>query len=196
MKRWVEPFGRPLQVRSDPEGAYKSRELSDRAASHSILWDPEPAEAHWKIGKVEVAIRLTKEAATRMAFLDPQCPIEELFIWATTAHNEMHNSSGHSPDDIILGRRKRPLDSELLGDVIQIEQETISGSPAEAAMMRRSYARQGYAAAQADRQLRVSQLRATRSHAVYECGQLVLVWRRTKGKRRDPKGDTLDRRLS
>ena len=57
-----------------------------------------------------------------------------------------------------------------------------SGSPAEEAMRRRMLARQAYAAAQADRQLRLAKLRRTRSYREWACGELVCYWREGGGR--------------
>ena len=106
---WTRYFGRPLQVRTDPAGAYRAKVLNENASRHGIHWGTGPAEAHWKHGRVEVTIDLLKAAATRMAILDPVCPIQELFAWCAAAHAEVFRVAGASPDQVIFGRQLRPL---------------------------------------------------------------------------------------
>ena len=71
-------------------------------------------------------------AANKMAMLDPECPVDELFSWVCSAHNEMFRVEGASPDQVIFGKNLRPLDSELQGTVRQHEAEATEGTPAEA----------------------------------------------------------------
>ena len=118
VKWWAPYFGRPLQVRTDPAGAYRAKKLNATASDHGIHWEVGPAEAHWKHGRVEVTINVLKLAATRMAIMDPDCPIQELFSWAAAAHAEMFRVAGASPDQVIFGRKLRPLDSQLTGAAV------------------------------------------------------------------------------
>ena len=116
-------------------------------------------------------------AANKMAMLDPECPVDELFSWVCSAHNEMFRVEGASPDQVIFGKNLRPLDSELQGTVRQHEAEATEGTPAEIASRRRSAARQAYAAAQADRQARLAALRKTRVYREWQCGELACYWK-------------------
>ena len=76
---WVKNKGKPLRVRTDPEGCYRARELHDKAEQHGIVWDVSPAEAHWRQARVEVTWQLIQIAANKMAMLDPECAADELF---------------------------------------------------------------------------------------------------------------------
>ena len=130
VEHWVKHYGKPLHIRTDPEGCYRSKELHDFAEQHDIWWDVSPGEAHWRQGRAEVAWSLLQVALNKMATLDPECPVGELFSWVGAAHNEMFRAQGASPDQVIFGRSRRPLDSELLGSTRQLEAEATEGSPA------------------------------------------------------------------
>ena len=159
------------------------------AEQHDIWWDVSPGEAHWRQGRAEVTWSLLQAALNKMATLDPECPVGELFSWVGSAHNEMFRNHGASPDQVVFGRSRRPLDSELLGHFRQTEAETCEGSPAEEAMRRRMLARQAYAAAQADRQLRLAKLRRTRAYREWSGRTGVLLARRWRTKQaRSPEG--------
>ena len=69
-----------------------------------------PAQTHWRTGRAEVAVRLIKETATKLAQDMPDIPIQELFHWADAAHSELFRVEGWSPDQILFGRQLRPLD--------------------------------------------------------------------------------------
>ena len=112
-------------------------------------------------------------ALNKMATLDPECLVYELFSWVGAAHNEMFRVNGASPDEIIFGRARRPLDSELLGTTRQLEAEAIEGTPVEVNMKRRIVARQAYVGAQADRQARLAKLAKTRTYREWKCGEIV-----------------------
>ena len=189
---WAQYFGRPLRIRSDPAGEYEAHVNKERAAHHDIQWESEPGGAHWRTGKVESVIMLVKNTATKLAYLDPTCGIDELFMWAAAAHNEMPNSSGFSPDQIVLGRRMRPLDSELMGSVVPLQEEARSGSAAEEAMRRRLLARTAYAESLADRQARLTAVKRARAQQEYTVGDQVHVWRQAgktdKDKNKTSKG--------
>ena len=99
---WTRYFGRRLQVRTAMTGGYRARVLSENASHHGIHWETGPEEAHWKHGRVEVTIDLLKVAATRMAIMDPECPIQELFTWCAAAHADMFRVA--SAARVLLGR--------------------------------------------------------------------------------------------
>eukprot|EP00969_Alexandrium_andersonii_P039933 1749964-Alexandrium_andersonii.AAC.1 len=84
---------------------------------HGIIWDISPAQAHWRTGRAEVAIKLVKETANKLATEDPSLEPHDFFGWVDQAHAELFRVDGWSPDQILYGRQLRPLDSELGGDL-------------------------------------------------------------------------------
>lgn len=118
-----------------------------------------------------------KEAATKFASEDPECPVQEVFMWVDAALAELMRVPGWSPDQLLFGRQLRPLDSEMLGNVAQHSEETIEGSAAEKGMQRRLLARKCILGAQASRKLRIAQLAASRPFRDWVAGEVACFWR-------------------
>ena len=47
---WFKFYGRPETVMTDPEGCFRERLFREWLASKNVKWDPQPAEAAWRIG--------------------------------------------------------------------------------------------------------------------------------------------------
>ena len=47
---WFKFYGRPERVMTDPEGCFRERLFREWLASKNVTWDPQPAEAAWRIG--------------------------------------------------------------------------------------------------------------------------------------------------
>ena len=89
---------RPETVMTDPEGCFRERLFREWLASKNVKWDPQPAEAAWRIGILDKVLDVLKNAATRAARRaaeDTSC--EVLFDDCTEAHNELHRRRGYSP---------------------------------------------------------------------------------------------------
>ena len=86
-----------------------------------MRWDPQPAEAAWRIGILDKVLDVLKNAATRAARRAPEdTSCEALFDDCTEAHNELHRRRGYSPFQLLIGRSPPglPLDGDKqLGEV-------------------------------------------------------------------------------
>ena len=86
---------RPESVMTDPEGCFSERLFREWLASKNVRWDPQPAEAAWRIGILDKVLDVLKNAATRAARRAPEdTSCEALFDDCTEAHNELHRRRG------------------------------------------------------------------------------------------------------
>ena len=68
-------------------------------------WDPQPAEAAWRIGILDKVLDVLKNAATRAARRAPEdTSCEALFDDCKEPHNELHRRRGYSPFQLLTGR--------------------------------------------------------------------------------------------
>ena len=108
---WMRYFGKPVEIRTDPEGAYRSEALQRRAGHFTIQWDLAPSQAHWQSGKVERHIGLIKTTMNKLAVEGSSIMAEELLDFLTTAHNKLYREAGNkqyegwSPDYSRYSRR-------------------------------------------------------------------------------------------
>ena len=102
---WCKFYGRPETVMTDPEGCFRERLFREWLASKILKWDPQPAEAAWRIGIVDKVLDVLKNAATRAARRAPEdTSCGALFDDCTEAHNELHHRRGYSPFQLLIGR--------------------------------------------------------------------------------------------
>ena len=96
---------------TDPEGCFRERLFREWLASKNAKWDPQPAEAAWRIGILDKV-----NAATRAARRAPEdTPSARLCSTiAREAHNELHRRRGYSPFRLLIGRSPPglPLDGD------------------------------------------------------------------------------------
>ena len=118
---WFKFYGRPETVMTDPEGCFRERLFREWLASKNVKWDPQPAEAAWRIGILDKVLDVLKNAATRAARRAPEdTSCEALFDDCTEDHNELHRRRGYSPFQLLIGRSPPglPLDGDKqLGEV-------------------------------------------------------------------------------
>ena len=118
---WFKFYGRPETVMTDPEGCCRGRLFREWLASKNVKWNPQPAEAAWRIGILDKVLDVLMNAATRVARRAPEdTSCEALFDDCTEAHNELHRRRGYSPFQLLIGRSPPglPLDGDKqLGEV-------------------------------------------------------------------------------
>ena len=112
MAEWFKPYGKPLRIRSDPEGSYRSAMLQQNALDHDIVWETTASQAQWMTG-MERVIGLIKHTMSKMASEDPSLSHDDLFTWSVVAHNELMRDDVWSLDQTIIGRQSRPLDHTI-----------------------------------------------------------------------------------
>ena len=95
---------------TDREGCFRERLFREWLASKNVKWDPQPAEAAWRIGMLDKVLDVLKNAATRAARRAPEdTTCEVLFDDCTEAHNELHRRRGYSPFQLLIGRSQPGL---------------------------------------------------------------------------------------
>ncbi|CAK0885021.1 unnamed protein product [Prorocentrum cordatum] len=100
---WNSHHRRPTLRRLDPEGRHCSQAVAKWTSDRGIeLWIA-PGEAHWLMGKVERQVQVFKRFLTKLATLDPECPVKELISWAVSAINSMDKVGNHSPLEHVMG---------------------------------------------------------------------------------------------
>lgn len=104
-KFWKLYFGIPDLVRTDPEGAWRSHEVTDYFERRGIQWECIPAEAHWNLTHVERTIGWVKEFLTKMAMQEEESTYEELLTHAIYTWNHRETVRGYSPFQHALGRQ-------------------------------------------------------------------------------------------
>ena len=118
---WFKFYARPETVMTDPEGCFRERLFREWLASKNVRWDPQPAEAAWRIGILDKVLDVLKNAATRAARRAPEdTSCETLFDDCIEAHNELHRRRGYSLFQLLIGRSPPglPLDGDKqLGEV-------------------------------------------------------------------------------
>ena len=117
---WFKFYGRPETVMTDPEGCFRERLIREWLASKNVKWDPQPAEAAWRIGILDKVLDVLKNAATRAARRAPEDTSCEVLFDDSETHNELHRRRGYSPFQLLIGRPPPglPLDGDKqLGEV-------------------------------------------------------------------------------
>lgn len=70
---WIPYFGKPLLIRTDPEGAFLSKESKRFCCEYRMEASVQPGEAHWRMANVERAIGIIKDALTRLDVVSGTC---------------------------------------------------------------------------------------------------------------------------
>ena len=69
---WIQYFGKPVTLRLDPAGAFRSHEMEHFCDDQGILLDVIPGEAHWQLGVCEQAVGGVKDVMTKLAESNPR----------------------------------------------------------------------------------------------------------------------------
>ena len=94
-ERWISVFGRMHTLRTEPEGAWRNREVHERLIDMRLVLDLHPGEASWQASVTETTN--AKETMTRIALERPDLKFTEVLAAAVLAHNEMERVRGFSP---------------------------------------------------------------------------------------------------
>ena len=101
---WFEYFGIPHTLRVDPDGAFRSHELSAFCDQNHIFLDMIPGEAHWKNGTCEKGVQGLKELMYKLASDFPDEAFVDLLSEATRVFNSRELVRGFSPIQHVMGR--------------------------------------------------------------------------------------------
>lgn len=100
---WAQYFGNPQCLRLDPAGAFRSNEVEAYCDQHGIYLDVVPAEAHWKFGICEQAVRGLKEVMNKLVTEEPTITPEEAISTAVRTFNHREIVRGFSPVQHAMG---------------------------------------------------------------------------------------------
>ena len=100
---WTQYFGYPRTLRLDPDGAFRSLELSDFCDQQQIFLDLIPGEAHWKLGTCERSIQATKTILEKVIDDQPELDSAEALAEAIRVQNMRETVRGYSPMQHVLG---------------------------------------------------------------------------------------------
>ena len=193
---WCSYFGTPRVLRLDPDGAFRSRELSEFCDQHHIYLDLIPGEAHWKLGVCERSLQSIKAILIKVLTTHPDSTPEDALAESVRALNCREVIRGYSPLQHVIGRapddtgRFFTTDSTASPDIL-------SESPAQGHQrseeLRLTAEKAFLDWNSADRMTRALNSRHRRV-LDFSAGDLVFIWRRqVTGKDAKPSNDTQGR---
>ena len=184
LTHWVQHHGKPEILRYDPCGAWRSKAAEQYLSTEGIEPGEIPAEAHWRIGLVEVSIRILKDVLTALTKEFPEKPIDEIFSKAIWACNVRANYSGFSPLQHATGRSPdecgRLFQSKIEGIPVHAQQHADGGFGEMQKMM--VVAETEFLRSQARHRISRAMQAGHRRQHVYSPGDLVFYWRVQVGK--------------
>ena len=177
---WISTFGRPEEIRADPEGVWRSDEAAAYCQERSMTLTPVPAEAHWQIGIVEEAIQAVKHVLDTLTTEFPDMELSECFARAIWACNSRDNSYGYSPAQHAMGRNPdewgRLFTSKVQGHPIHPQQLVDGGFGDNIKAM--AAAEQSFSRFQAKARLARAEAAGRRPMKHFVPGDLVFYWRK------------------
>ena len=114
---WEACFGTPELVRTDPDGACRSRELDSHLQSLGVEFEPIPADAHWKISIVERTIQWIKQFMSKCAQDHPEWGHTAILAQAVRTWNQREPVKGYSPYQWMLGKAPDQADRLFVPDL-------------------------------------------------------------------------------
>ena len=177
---WVQYFGYPNQLRLDPDGTFRSSNVSEFCDRHQIFLDLTPGEAHWKLGICEQSIQGTKQIMSKLAEEHPDITAAEALAEATRAFNSRDLLRGYSPIQHALGRapdvtgRLFPCGDNPSPDLLI---ENASGEMGRQ-LQRMATAEKAFLDWTCQQRLIKAKNSKPRDVTQYEPGDLVYIWRK------------------
>ena len=111
---WVRPYGAPESVYMDPAYNTLSRDFQAFLVHHNIKMLHIAAEAHWQLGRTEIANRVLCGMAQK-CWRSTSRPPEEVIEACSARRNQQLRKNGFSPNQWFLGHDVRI--AGWLGDV-------------------------------------------------------------------------------
>ena len=102
---WIPYFGRPRVIRTDPEGALRSREFELWCGEQSIELLPTPGEDHSQLGTVASTVGIMRAGTEKMLQDRPDLTTIDAARNVALAHNTLERVRGFSPFQWALGRQ-------------------------------------------------------------------------------------------
>ena len=176
---WEPCFGVPELLRTDPDGACRSKELDQSFQEMGIVMENIPADAHWKLSVVERSIQWIKELMTKCAMEQPHLPLEAVLAQAVRTWNQREPVRGYSPYQWMLGKAPdyedrlfTPDIDKLPGSLLHHPEGSIHRSDALRKMSEKAFIDWQYSE-------KLSRARNSRvkDYNFYMPGDLVFFWR-------------------
>ena len=116
LNHWIQYYGKPNIIRTDPDGAFRNQGFRRGLVAKSISVDFD-GSASWKTSVLGETLDTIKHAAIRVGrrTLD-SVAIQEIFDERTIARNDLHGNRGFSPWQLLLG--KTPSDKPICEKIL------------------------------------------------------------------------------
>ena len=106
---WIQYFGKPVTLRLDPAGAFRSHEMEHFCDDQGILLDVIPGEAHWQLGRAERHGAILKHMIDKFHedhLIGSPHDFEQCLIQLCNAKNALSRHEGFTPEMWVLGKMK------------------------------------------------------------------------------------------
>ena len=177
---WFQYFGKPQTLRLDPAGAFRSNEVEAFCDVESIFLDFIPAEAHWKFGICEQAIRGLKEVMNKLVDEDPSIPPEDALSTVVRTFNHRETVRGFSPVQHALGIAPDET-GRFISSVEGRHHEAVIGNPTgefQESIERMKTAEQTHSGWLANKRSKKALNSRSQRTNHYHPGDLVYYWRK------------------
>ena len=179
---WLKFLPKPMTLRYDAEGFFRSIELVQWIESMGIRLQAIAGEAPWQGGKHSRHLATVKQNMTSLSMdLGPKVSCEELLDLVCSTKNELHQIRGFSPNQWSFGQGRGRTESFLqIGDhaPLQSQRQDLNF---EATLQKRARARTLFLEEDARRRTQRALLYRQRTLQSFEIGQLVYFFRRGRG---------------
>ena len=185
IKDWIEHYGRPAVLHTDPEGCFRERAFREWLREQKVEWQASPAGAHFRMGIVEKCVDIIKASATKSAQALPlDTDAEEILKNCAYAHNELSRTRGYSPWQMLLGRSPPGLGmpSDMLKGPVTSQEARDSRMAIREACFKE------YISAELHLQSQRIATHRNRPYQIWSAGQRVWYWRDGRGGIRRAKG--------
>ena len=185
---WFTPFGPPERILCDKERGFVSAEFLRRASLLGIVVSPVPAEAHWRLGRIErhnytFKVILGKVVDEWQVTDHEEAQMAAIFVYS--AKNSLLRRGGCSPNMHVFGREPR-LPGALLSDPDNphVQEAATLDEELSRAFAMRAAAQKAFIDYENDDHLRRAMLRQGRPwKGPLEPGMRVAFWRKQRPER-------------
>ena len=172
---WASYFGNPHTLRLDPDGSFRSHEVSEFCDRSRIFLDIIPGEAHWKLSACERGLDSVKYVMEAVVQEAPDTPAEQALMEAIRVLNTRENVRGYSPYQHVMG--KAPDEFGRFCGVEHPHPELATPTEFEDSHQNRLTAEKAFVDWQAQQRLVRAQNSKHRGILDFQPGKLVFIWR-------------------
>ena len=176
---WLRPYGLPVLIRADPDGAYQG-DFYHWLVEHGVEVNYCPAEGHWQIGGVErrnaVLRTITEHLVDQFAVVNAE-ELDDALLAGVHSLNSSTYTRGRTPYQAVFGRVPR-LTGLFDSDSSIIAKPEKEGGPLRAELLRAEAIRHIHDVA-TDQAIRKAILRKTRRTEIPDIspGDRCAFWR-------------------